>query len=167
MKSITIFTDGSCLGNPGPGAWAMLVKIPGVQYHERAKFEGHSTNNQMELMAALQALVFLQKNYPEESADKQNQIIVNADSNYLVLGMKNWRHSWKKRGWKKSDKKVIENLSYWQKLDELADSFQAKLLWQHVKAHSGIPENERVDGLARDLAESKAEEEYILDRSMA
>lgn len=131
-----IFVDGACRGNPGIGAWAALLRY---QSHEKELFgvEEQTTNNRMELMAAIQALMALKKSC---------KIIMTTDSQYVQKGMMEWLPNWKKNGWKKKGSEAIKNLDLWQQLDTLAQ--QHDIEWHWVKGHSGHPENERVDRLA-------------------
>jgi ribonuclease HI len=141
---VTIFSDGSCLGNPGPGGWAaLLVTLKDGERHERELIGGedHTTNNRMELSAALEGLRVLKRPCAVE---------VVTDSNYLVKGMTEWMRGWIKRGWKNSKKQPVENRDLWEALLEASEDHDVKWTW--VKAHAGHPENERVDDLARDEA---------------
>lgn len=138
---IQMYTDGSCLNNPGPGGWAALMR-----YNNSEKmFSGgqmETTNNQMELMAVIEGLKALTK-----SCD----IELYTDSKYVMDGFTKWLDGWKKRGWKKSDKKPVLNKELWQDLDQQANGHSIN--WHWVKGHSGHTENERVDQLARLEAE--------------
>ena len=138
MKHVTIFTDGACRGNPGPGGWGVLLRYG---RHEKilSGAEQHTTNNRMELMAAIQALAAL------HAACK---IEFYTDSQYLQKGIKEWLHGWKKNGWKKADKKLVKNADLWKALDIEASKHQIN--WHWVKGHSGHIENELVDGIAND-----------------
>lgn len=138
---VTIFADGSCLGNPGPGGWAaLLVTEKDGERHEREIFGADSatTNNKMELMAVIEGL-----NALKVPCD----VVVVTDSNYVVKGISEWVHNWVKRGWMTSQKKPVENQDLWRAL--LAASARHVVRWQWVKGHAGHPENERVDELAR------------------
>ena len=142
---IQMFTDGSCLNNPGPGGWASLLR------HNKSEkiFKGgqlNTTNNQMELMAVIQGLSAL---------TKPCEIELQTDSKYVLDGYTKWMDGWKKRGWKKSDKKPVLNLELWQELDLKAQTHSIN--WHWVKGHSGHEENERVDDLARLEAEKMKE----------
>lgn len=138
---IHLYTDGSCLGNPGPGGWAALLR-----YQKTEKmFSGSqlaTTNNQMELMAVIQGL---------KALSKPCHVEIYTDSKYVLDGFTKWLEGWKKRGWKKSDKKPVMNKELWVALDENAASHTLK--WHWIKGHSGHDENERVDQLARLEAE--------------
>jgi len=138
---IHLYTDGSCLGNPGPGGWAALLRYKSTE----KMFSGsqlESTNNQMELMAVIQGL---------NALTKPCDIELYTDSKYVLDGYTKWMDGWKKRGWKKSDKKPVLNKELWVALDESAQSHTID--WHWVKGHSGHDENERVDQLARLEAE--------------
>jgi len=138
---IQMFTDGSCLNNPGPGGWAALLRHNNA---EKVLSGGQldTTNNQMELMAVIEGLKALTK-----SCD----IELFTDSKYVMDGFTKWMEGWKKRGWKKADKKPVLNRELWQELDKQANSHTIN--WHWVKGHSGHAENERVDDLARLEAE--------------
>lgn len=134
--TVTIYTDGACKGNPGPGGWGVLLR-----YQEKEKIlygsEAHTTNNRMELMAAIKGLQSLKRS-----------CIVNlyTDSQYLRQGMTEWLASWKKNGWRNSKKEPVKNADLWKTLDELAAFHHIK--WHWVKGHSGHKENDLVDALA-------------------
>lgn len=135
---VTIYTDGSCLKNPGPGGYAalLLFKKDGELIEKVVKGGWlETTNNQMELMAAIKAL---------QSLKTRCRVKLFSDSNYVVRGMKEWIHNWRRTKWKNGQ---LANLDLWKQLDELADKHSVTWLW--VKAHAGHPENERVDELAR------------------
>jgi ribonuclease HI len=141
VDAITLFCDGSCLGNPGPGGWAsLLVARRHGAAHERllTGAERATTNNRMELMAAVAGLAALKR---------PCRVEVVTDSNYVVQGMKSWIHGWKKRGWKNSQNKPVENQDLWLALDDAARPHT--VTWTWVKGHAGHVENERVDEAAR------------------
>jgi ribonuclease HI len=136
MKHVVIYTDGACRGNPGPGGWGVLI----IDAHHKKTLLGadiHTTNNRMELMAAIQALTSLQEPY---------KIDLYTDSQYVQRGISEWLAGWKKRQWKKADKKLVKNADLWQLLDTEANRHQVK--WHWVKGHSGHTENDLVDNLA-------------------
>jgi len=137
QHEVHAFTDGACSGNPGPGGWGVLLRAGG---HEKELFGGDkaTTNQRMELQAAIEALKALKKTC---------RITIHSDSKYVVVGMTEWIHDWKRRGWKTASKKPVANLELWQELDQLAAKHQVN--WQWVKGHAGHPENERADALAR------------------
>jgi ribonuclease HI len=134
---IEIFTDGACRGNPGPGGWGALLRHLD-QEKEIYGAEAHTTNNRMELMAAIKAL---------ESLTETADIILYTDSQYLRQGMTSWLAQWKKNGWKNSKREPVKNEDLWKRLDALTIS-HPNITWRWVKAHNGHPENERVDQLA-------------------
>ncbi len=136
---LVIYTDGACSGNPGPGGWGALLQYNG---REKELFGGEddTTNNRMELMAAICALQSLKPNYTKE-------IVLWTDSIYLKDGITKWIHGWKKRGWRKADKKPVLNKDLWEVLDALAES--KNIEWKWVKGHAGHEGNERADELAR------------------
>jgi ribonuclease HI len=136
MKKIKIFTDGACRGNPGPGGWGVLLRY---DEHEKQLLgsEKETTNNRMELMAAIKAL---------ESLKQKCIIDLYTDSQYVQKGIIEWLPQWKQRNWKKADKKPVKNADLWQKLDELQTKHE--ITWHWVKGHSGHIENDLVDALA-------------------
>ncbi|MCL2749137.1 MAG: ribonuclease HI [Alphaproteobacteria bacterium] len=138
---IKIWTDGSCLGNPGPGGWAFIAS-DGTQTVERSGGENNTTNNRMELMAVLRAL----------TAINNPKIEIHTDSQYVKNGMQSWLKNWKKNGWKTADKKPVKNQDLWQALDERAA--EKEIHWVWVRGHCGECMNERADELARTAAES-------------
>jgi len=137
---ITIYTDGSCLGNPGKGGWAAIILIE----EKKIKIKGrkkNTTNNQMELMAPIQAL----KKIPSGK-----KVEIYTDSKYVKMGITEWIKNWKKNNWKNSSKKKVKNIELWKELDNLSEKHQIK--WSWVKGHSGNIFNEEVDQLAREAA---------------
>ncbi len=136
MKHVMIFTDGACRGNPGPGGWGVLLRYG---HHEKKLLgsESETTNNRMELMAAIQGLKLLRE---------PCQVELHTDSQYLQKGVTQWLAGWKKNHWKKADKKPVKNADLWQLLDETAS--QHRITWHWVKAHNGHRENEIADLLA-------------------
>lgn len=147
MKTIEIHTDGSCLGNPGPGGWAALLRYKG---HERelSGGEAHTTNNRMELMAAIVSL---------EALKEHCEVVLSTDSQYVRQGITQWIHNWKKRGWKTAEKKPVKNVDLWKRLDAALSQHQIR--WEWVKGHAGHPENERCDELARSAAMNPTQED--------
>lgn len=133
---VEIYTDGACRGNPGPGGWGAILRYKGVE-KELFGGEAETTNNRMELMAAIAAL---------ESLTRPCEVMLMTDSKYVMQGITEWIHGWKKRGWKNAAKQPVKNVDLWQRLDKAAA--QHKIDWQWIKGHSGHPENERADGLA-------------------
>ena len=136
-KKIEIFTDGACSGNPGPGGWGAVLRYNGVT-KELYGGEAETTNNRMELLAAITALNALK----EPCA-----VDLYTDSKYVMDGISKWIHGWKKNGWKTGDRKPVKNGELWQALDEA--NRRHKVTWYWVKGHAGHPENERADELAR------------------
>ena len=135
---VTVFTDGACSGNPGPGGWGAILKS-GDTEKELKGGEAHTTNNRMELMAAISAL---------EALKKPCVVDLTTDSQYVRQGITGWIHGWKRNGWRTSDKKPVKNVDLWQRLD--ASLHQHDVRWHWVKGHAGHDENERADQLARE-----------------
>ncbi len=131
------WTDGACAGNPGPGGWGVILTFGG---HEKEMCGGEAltTNNRMELMAAIMAL---------ESLSRSCGIDIHTDSQYVRNGVMSWIHGWKKNGWKTSDKKPVKNMDLWLRLDAARAAHDVE--WRWVKGHAGNEMNERADGLAR------------------
>ena len=143
-KQVQAFTDGACSGNPGPGGWGVVLRYGG---HERELFGGEAdtTNNRMELMAAIQAL---------EALKRPVRILLTTDSRYVMQGITQWLPGWKARGWRTADKKPVKNVDLWQRLETAMTPHEVELSW--VRGHAGHPENERADALARTgLAEAR------------
>ncbi|HEY1386628.1 MAG TPA: ribonuclease HI [Dongiaceae bacterium] len=136
-KIVEIFTDGACSGNPGPGGWGAVLRYGEVE-KEMNGGEPSTTNNRMELMAAIMAI---------EAVKRPCEIHLHTDSEYLRQGITIWIHSWKARGWKTADKKPVKNVDLWQRLEAATESHDVH--WHWVKGHSGHIENERADELAR------------------
>ena len=134
---IDIFTDGACSGNPGPGGWAAILRTAGRE-REISGGEEATTNNRMELMAVIRAL---------EALKRPSSIRLHTDSRYVMDGASKWMKNWKANGWKTADKKPVKNEELWRALD--AAMAEHKISWQWVAGHSGHPENERADALAR------------------
>lgn len=142
MLKLKAFTDGACSGNPGPGGWGVVLQAINANYlvKERELSGGASetTNNQMELMAAISAL---------ETLERASTITVVTDSSYVKDGVSKWIHGWKRNGWKTAAKKPVKNVELWQRLDTARS--RHNVTWEWVKGHAGHPENERADALAR------------------
>ena len=134
---IEIFTDGACLGNPGPGGWGALLRRHDKE-KEIAGGERETTNNRMELMAAIKGL---------EALKGPAKVALTTDSSYVKDGITKWIGNWKKNGWRTAAKKPVKNADLWQRLDRVVDQHEITWLW--VKGHSGHTQNERVDDLAR------------------
>jgi ribonuclease HI len=149
--SVEIFTDGACSGNPGPGGWGAILRYGGHE-KELSGGEALTTNNRMELMAAISAL---------EALKKPSHVDLHTDSEYVKNGITAWIHNWKKNGWRTADRKPVKNVELWQRLDQALERHEVK--WHWVKGHAGHPENERADELAREgmkeFLPSKAPEE--------
>lgn len=146
-KCFALFSDGACRGNPGPGAWgAMGQAQDGELLFESSGMEMSTTNNRMELLGGLEAINKIEELINDDS--EKVEIWLYSDSKYLVDGLDKWVPGWKKRGWKKADKKTPENLDLWQLLDEKRDHWGQYLKLRWVKGHSGHPQNERCDQLA-------------------
>ena len=138
MPEVEIFTDGACRGNPGPGGWAALLRSQGVEKMFSGA-EQETTNNRMELMAAIQGL---------EALKRASSVVLTTDSQYVRQGITQWIHGWKRNGWKTSQKQPVKNKVLWQRLDVAVAKHQVE--WHWVKGHSGHEENERVDMAAND-----------------
>jgi len=136
MKTVEIFTDGACRGNPGPGGWGALLRY-GDNERELCGGEHETTNNRMELMAVIKGLSALQR---------PCEVRVTSDSTYVLKGIQEWMPNWKKKGWKTASKKPVKNVDLWQQLDKLVEMHSID--WQWVKGHSGHAENEIADQLA-------------------
>ncbi len=136
MKKIEVFTDGACRGNPGPGGWGALLRFNGRERHLHGG-EAETTNNRMELRAAIEALSALKE---------PCEVVLTTDSQYVRKGINEWMAGWKRNGWKTSAKKPVKNRDLWQALDELAQRHTIE--WHWVKGHSGHRENEIADELA-------------------
>ena len=145
MKRVEIHTDGACLGNPGPGGWAALLRY-GAHERELAGAEADTTNNRMELMAAISAL---------ESLTEGCSVELYTDSQYVRQGIGEWLPNWLRRGWKTAGGDPVKNRDLWERLQ--AASARHRIAWHWVKGHSGDPDNERVDALARAAAEGVRE----------
>ncbi len=137
MKHVEIFTDGACSGNPGPGGWGAILRFNGTD-KELSGGEAETTNNRMELMAAISAL---------QALKEPVKVDLYTDSNYVRDGLTKWIHGWKKNGWRTADKKPVKNAELWQALDAARQTHDVTLHW--VRGHAGHPENERADELAR------------------
>jgi ribonuclease HI len=135
-KIVDVYTDGACRGNPGPGGWGVYMRYDG---HEKELYGGEreTTNNRMELMAAIMAL---------ESLSRQCQVRLTTDSEYVKKGISEWMVAWKKRGWRTANKQPVKNKDLWERLDVAVQRHNVE--WHWVRGHSGHPENERADQLA-------------------
>ena len=135
-QAIEIFTDGACKGNPGPGGWGVLLRLG---EHEKRLYGGEleTTNNRMELLAAIRGL---------EALKRPASVVLTTDSQYVMKGVREWMPNWKKRGWKTASKQPVKNADLWQQLDELVSQHQVE--WRWVRGHTGHRENEIADELA-------------------
>ncbi len=140
---VEVFTDGACRGNPGPGGWAALLRT-GAKEREISGGEPLTTNNRMELVAAIEALNALKK---------PCRVEIHTDSNYVRDGITKWIHGWQRNGWRTADRKPVKNADLWQQLLQAEARHSVK--WHWVKGHSGHPENDRVDSLACDEADKQ------------
>ncbi|MFO7770569.1 MAG: ribonuclease HI [Roseovarius gahaiensis] len=142
MAKLIAYTDGACSGNPGPGGWGVLLQAVEngtvIKERELSGGEAETTNNRMELLAAITAL---------ETLAKPSALTIVTDSAYVKNGVTGWIHGWKRNGWKTSAKKPVKNVDLWQRLDTAQHRHQ--VTWEWVKGHAGHPENERADELAR------------------
>ncbi len=142
MPDLFAYTDGACSGNPGPGGWGVLLQAKEgekvLRERELSGGEAETTNNRMELLAAISAL---------EALQRPSAITVITDSAYVKNGVTGWIHGWKRNGWKTAGKKPVKNIELWQRLDQA--QARHRVNWEWVKGHAGHPENERADALAR------------------
>jgi ribonuclease HI len=136
LKTVVIYTDGACKGNPGPGGWGALLEYDGRR-KELFGGEPHTTNNRMELVAVIRAL---------EALKRESDVVIYTDSQYVKNGIEAWIHGWKRNGWKTSDKKPVKNEDLWRELDQLAT--RHRISWHWVRGHDDNPGNERADELA-------------------
>ncbi|UYY59838.1 ribonuclease HI [Sphingomonas sp. S2-65] len=143
LQHVEMFTDGACKGNPGKGGWGVLLRM-GETEKELSGGEPHTTNNRMELMAAIQGLNALKR---------PCRVTLSTDSRYVMDGLTKWIHGWMKNGWRTADKKPVKNAELWQALLEAAKPHRVEWVW--VKGHAGHPGNERADKLASDAAVSQ------------
>lgn len=137
MTRVDVYTDGACSGNPGPGGWGAIL-TSGENEREISGGEADTTNNRMELMAAIMAL---------ETMKRPVEVHLHTDSTYVRDGITKWIHGWKKNGWRTAAKKPVKNADLWQRLEDAASRHTVE--WHWVKGHAGHPQNERADELAR------------------
>ena len=142
MKHVEIFTDGACKGNPGPGGWGAILRM-GHHEKELSGSDPATTNNKMELTAAIRALAAL---------IEPCRVTLHTDSKYVLEGITRWVHGWKKNGWKTASKKPVQNVALWHALIDAASRHEVEWVW--VKGHDGHPENERADALASAAADA-------------
>lgn len=133
---VELFTDGACRGNPGPGGWGVLLRFKGKE-KELYGYDPDTTNNRMELTAAIRGL---------EALNRSCRVVLSTDSQYLQKGVEEWMPQWKRRGWRTASKKPVQNRDLWERLDNLLQQHAVDFQW--VRGHSGHPENERADALA-------------------
>ena len=153
--TIAVYSDGGCRGNPGPGAYAFVIQEhSGLVLAEGVEYEGHTTNNKMELSGPLKGLYELLDVLPAKGKDPMlTKVKIITDSKYVVDGMKSWVQGWKARGWKKADNKAPENLELWQDLDQVRTKFM-EVEWMWVKGHAGHPQNEYCDRKANEVMDA-------------
>lgn len=145
---VELFCDGACLGNPGPGGWGYLLRAQtakGLVEKEGSGADPETTNNRMELLGAIRGL---------EALSRPCSVRLVCDSQYVVKGINSWMEGWKRAGWRKADKSPVINVDLWQQLDVQVHKHHVEAVW--VKGHAGHPENERVDVLAREAAQTVA-----------
>ena len=147
-EALEVFTDGACSGNPGPGGWGAILRYRGVE-KEISGGEPSTTNNRMELMAAIRAL---------EALKRPSHVLLYTDSTYLRDGITRWIHAWKEKGWRTADRKPVKNIDLWQRLEAAIESHDIE--WHWLRSHVGHPENERADALARQaIKRARAEQD--------
>lgn len=145
-KNIEIYTDGSSLGNPGPGGWGTVVVDKSKIIMELGGFDKQTTNNRMELQAVIEALKYVHKIH------KEDMVTIHADSAYVLNGITSWVFGWEKNGWRTANKKPVLNQELWQELIGLVRGFKSKIIWQKVKGHSGHIYNDKADEIATSCA---------------
>ena len=150
-KCVEIFTDGACRGNPGPGGWGAVLRYADTE-KDLYGYQAEATNNQMEMMAAIQGL---------RALTRSSKVILTTDSNYLRQGITEWIHGWKKRNWLTAAKKPVKNKELWQQLDKVASQHEVE--WKWVKGHSGHVDNERADRLANRAIDEKGGNMSFID----
>lgn len=147
MKNdIEIYTDGSSLGNPGPGGWGAIIVKDDKEIKAIGGGDKDTTNNKMELQAAIEALKYLNKNH------KDHKVVIHADSAYVLGGVTNWIFGWEKNGWRNANKKPVMNQELWKELISQVREFNGEITWQKVKGHSGHIHNDRADEIATTYA---------------
>lgn len=145
-KIIEIYTDGSSLGNPGPGGWGTVLVENGKIIKELGGCEKNTTNNRMELMAVIETLKYISSNH------KNDDIKIHADSSYVLTGITSWIFNWEKNGWRTANKKEVMNQDLWKELIELIRNYDNKIVWEKVKGHSGHIYNDKADEIATSYA---------------
>jgi len=149
-KKIEIYTDGSSLGNPGPGGWGSVFVEEGKIIKELGGFDKDTTNNRMELMAVIETLKYLCAR--QGLTHKKDNVTIFADSNYVLSGITSWIFNWEKNGWKTANKKQVLNQDLWKELIELIRGYDNKINWEKVKGHSGHIYNDKADEIATTYA---------------
>jgi len=158
---VIIFTDGACSGNPGPGGWAAILVSPLGKVRELGGAEAHTTNNKMELTAALEALVSLSK----VKKLSTNEIKLYTDSKYVIQGITSWVHGWRKNGWKTADGKDVSNRDLWEALYQVIQESRFLVDWLYVPGHEGYAGNERCDEIAVAFSKGTPVDLYVGDRA--
>ncbi|MCC7530173.1 MAG: ribonuclease HI [Candidatus Melainabacteria bacterium] len=154
-SSILIYTDGACTGNPGPGGWACIVSLPDGSVHELGGGVNQTTNNRMEMAAAIRALAMLE---PKEATP----IVLYTDSSYVIKGITQWIWGWRSRGWKSADGKDVANRELWEELLRQVTRLKpSNVEWRYVRGHSGYAGNERCDEIAVSFAKNKPDQLYV------
>jgi ribonuclease HI len=154
-SSILIYTDGACTGNPGPGGWACIVSLPDGSVHELGGGVNQTTNNRMEMAAAIRALAMLE---PKEATP----IVLYTDSTYVIKGITQWIWGWRSRGWKSADGKDVANRELWEEiLRQVTRLKPSNVEWRYVRGHSGYAGNERCDEIAVSFAKNKPDQLYV------
>ncbi|MEI6660274.1 MAG: ribonuclease HI [bacterium] len=146
QKNIEIYTDGSSLGNPGRGGWGVVVTSGDKVVAERGGYEADTTNNRMELGAMIEALKYISEANP-------NEVVIHADSAYVLGGLSSWIANWERNGWKTANKKPVMNQDLWQELIALKRELKNNITFAKVKGHAGVLHNERADEIATSCAE--------------
>ncbi len=157
-SSILIYTDGACTGNPGPGGWACIVSLPDGTVHEMGGGVKETTNNRMEMAAAIRALAMLELKEP-------TPIVLYTDSSYVIKGITQWIWGWRSRGWKSADGKDVANRDLWEELLRQVTRLKpSNVDWRYVRGHSGYAGNERCDEIAVSYAKNKPDHLYVGSR---
>ena len=141
-KEIKIYTDGSSLGNPGPGGWGAIILDGGKNIKELGGYHKDTTNNRMEITAVIEAVKYITNHH------KKDEVTIYADSSYVLLGITSWIFNWEKNGWRTANKKQVLNQDLWKELIELVRNHKIKINWEKVKGHSGHIHNDRADEIA-------------------
>ncbi len=149
MQKIEVYTDGSSLGNPGPGGYGVVIIREGKVLHELGGCEKETTNNKMELQAVIETLKHV------STRQDLAEVVIHADSAYVLNGITSWIFNWEKNGWRTANKQPVLNKEQWQELIALVRNFKGKIVWQKVKGHSGVLHNERADEIATSCAHSQ------------